>query len=55
MTRIMLTLPKKVETIIEKKLMALMGSTKAEICRNIILSYLSEKGYIKTETNIKKA
>ena len=48
MGRVLLTLPEKINKLVENKLVGLMGSTKAEVCRNIIIAYLSEKSYVKT-------
>ncbi len=53
MGRILVTLPEKINQLVEKKLIGLMGSTKAEVCRNIIIAYLSEKSYVKTATEKK--
>jgi hypothetical protein len=43
--RILVTLPTGIDAILEKNLMGLIGDNKSEVVRNIVISYLSDKGY----------
>jgi hypothetical protein len=43
--RILVTLPAGIDTILEKDLLGLIGDNKSEVVRNIVISYLSDKGY----------
>lgn len=49
MKRILVSIPEGTWKIIEKKLKGRIGEKDSEIVRNIVLAYLSEKGYIKEE------
>ena len=49
MKRILVSIPGGSWKIIEKRLKGKFGEKDSEIIRNIVLSYLSEKGYIKEE------
>jgi len=43
--RILLNLPNGVWEIIERELKGKMGTKDSEVIRNIVIAYLSEKGY----------
>ncbi|MBS3156711.1 CopG family transcriptional regulator [Candidatus Woesearchaeota archaeon] len=50
MKRLLVSIPDGSWRIIEKKLKGRLGDKDSEVVRNIVLSYLSEKGYIKDES-----
>ena len=45
MKRILVSLPDGCWKIIEKKLKGKLGDKESELVRNIVIAYLSEKGY----------
>jgi len=47
MKKILVSIPTGSWDIIEKKLKGKIGEKDSEIVRNIVLAYLSEKGYLK--------
>lgn len=47
MKRILVSIPNGAWKIIEKELKGKIGERDSEIIRNIVLAYLSEKGYLK--------
>ena len=49
MKRILVSIPDGTWKIIEKKLRGRIGEKDSELVRNIVLAYLSEKGYLKEE------
>ncbi|MBI2664450.1 CopG family transcriptional regulator [Candidatus Woesearchaeota archaeon] len=49
MKRILLSLPDGTWKIIEKKLKGKLGDKESELVRNIVIAYLSEKGYFEEE------
>ncbi len=49
MRRILVSIPDGSWKIIEKALKGKIGEKDSEIIRNIVLAYLSEKGYFKEE------
>lgn len=49
MKRILVSIPDGTWKIIEKRLKGKLGDKESELIRNIILAYLSEKGYFKEE------
>ncbi len=49
MKRILVNLPDKVIEIIQKELKGKMGDNNSEVVRSIVVSYLSEKGYMNKE------
>jgi len=49
MKRVLVSVPKGTWEIVEKKLKGKMGEKDSELIRNIVLAYLSEKGYLKEE------
>ena len=51
MKRVLVNLPDKVVEIIQKELKGKMGDNNSEVLRSIIVSYLSEKGYMNKELN----
>jgi metal-responsive CopG/Arc/MetJ family transcriptional regulator len=46
MKRVLVSLPDRIYEIIQRELRGKMGETNSEIIRTIIISYLSEKGYM---------
>ncbi len=48
MKKILVSVPEGAWNIIEKDLRGKLGETDSELIRTIVLSYLSEKGYIRT-------
>lgn len=50
MKRILVSIPDGTWKIIERKLKGKIGEKDSELIRNIVLAYLSEKGYLKEET-----
>lgn len=44
--RTLVSLPKGIDSIIEDELMGVVGDNKSEVIRNIVISYLSDKGYL---------
>ncbi|MBL7206782.1 MAG: hypothetical protein ISS36_04250 [Candidatus Aenigmarchaeota archaeon] len=44
--RVLVSIPTGIWKIIETELKSVMGEKDSEIIRNIVISYLSEKGYI---------
>ena len=50
MKRVLVSLPDKIYDIIDRELRGKMGEKDSEIIRTIVLAYLSEKGYIRSET-----
>jgi len=46
MVRILVSIPDGTWKIIEKSLKGRIGEKDSEIIRNIVLAYLSEKGYL---------
>jgi len=51
MKRVLVNLPDKVIDIIQKELKGKMGDNNSEVVRSIVVSYLSEKGYMNKEVN----
>jgi metal-responsive CopG/Arc/MetJ family transcriptional regulator len=51
MKRILVSLPDGAWKIIEKKLKGKLGAKESELVRNIVIAYLSEKGYFEEEKN----
>ncbi len=49
MKRILVSIPDGAWRIIQKKLKGKLGDKESELIRNIVLAYLSEKGYLKDE------
>jgi len=49
MVRILVSIPDGTWKIIEKSLKGKIGEKDSEIIRNIVMAYLSEKGYLKEE------
>jgi len=49
MKRILLSIPDGTWKIIEKHLKGKLGNKESELVRNIVIAYLSEKGYFKAE------
>ena len=49
MKRILVSIPDGAWKIIQKKLKGKLGDKESELIRNIVLAYLSEKGYLKDE------
>ncbi len=49
MRRILVSIPDGSWKLIEKKLKGKIGEKDSEIIRNIVLAYLSEKGYFKED------
>lgn len=47
MRRVLVSIPDGAWEIIEKELKGKIGERDSEIIRNIVLVYLSEKGYLK--------
>ena len=47
MKRILVSIPDGTWKIIEKDLIGKIGEKESEVIRNIVLAYLSEKGYLK--------
>lgn len=47
MKRVLVSIPDGAWEIIEKELKGKIGERDSEIIRNIVLAYLSEKGYLK--------
>ena len=45
MKRILVSIPDGAWQVIEKELYGKMGDKESELIRNIVLAYLSEKGY----------
>lgn len=50
MTRILVSIPDGTWKIVEKRLKGKMGDNNSEVIRSIVLAYLSEKSYIKSES-----
>jgi hypothetical protein len=46
---ILVSIPDGTWKIIQKKLKGRLGDKESELIRNIVLAYLSEKGYLKEE------
>lgn len=51
--RTLVSLPQGIDNILEDDLMGTIGDTKSEIIRNIVISYLSEKGYLHKRIGVK--
>ena len=49
MKRILVSIPDGTWKIIEKDLIGKIGEKESEVIRNIVLAYLSEKGYLKKQ------
>lgn len=49
MKRLLVSIPEGSWKIIEKRLKGRLGDKDSEVIRNIVLAYLSEKGYIKED------
>lgn len=49
MRRILVSIPDGSWKLIEKKLKGKIGEKDSEVVRNIVLAYLSEKGYFEKE------
>ena len=47
MKRLTISIPDGTWKIIERELKGTIGDKDSEVIRNIVISYLSEKGYIK--------
>ncbi len=47
MKRILVSIPDGSWKIIENELVGKIGEKESEVIRNIVLAYLSEKGYLK--------
>lgn len=45
MKRVLVSLPQGIWEIIEKNFKGKLGEKESEILRNIVIAYLSEKGY----------
>ena len=50
MKRILVSIPDGTWKIIEKELVGRIGEKESEVIRNIVLAYLSEKGYLREKT-----
>ena len=50
MKRILVSIPDGTWKIIEKDLIGKIGEKESEVIRNIVMAYLSEKGYLKPQT-----
>ena len=44
--RTLVTLPEGIDKIIEKELIGVVGDNKSEVIRSMVISYLSDKGYL---------
>lgn len=44
--RTLVSLPEGIDAILENELMGFVGDNKSEIIRNMVISYLSNKGYL---------
>jgi len=53
MKRVLVSLPDKVHEVIQKELKGKMGESSSEIIRAIVVAYLSEKGYMVREREVK--
>tara|TARA_Y100000034_G_scaffold9468_2_gene10126 strand:- start:5388 stop:5549 length:162 start_codon:yes stop_codon:yes gene_type:complete len=51
MARILVSIPDGAWKIVQKRLKGKIGDNDSEVIRNIVLAYLSEKSYIKTESD----
>jgi metal-responsive CopG/Arc/MetJ family transcriptional regulator len=49
MKRVLVSLPQGIWEIIEKNIKGKLGEKESEILRNIVIAYLSEKGYFEAE------
>ena len=49
MKRVLVSIPDGTWKIIEKKLKGKIGDKESELIRNIVIAYLSEKGYFERE------
>ena len=49
MKRILVSIPDGTWNIIKKELVGKIGEKESEVIRNIVLAYLSEKGYLKSK------
>ncbi len=49
MKRILVSIPDGTWKIIEKDLIGKIGEKESEVIRNIVMAYLSEKGYLKSK------
>ncbi|MEM3709911.1 MAG: hypothetical protein QXL46_03285 [Nitrososphaerales archaeon] len=49
MKKVLVALPEKVLEIIQKELKGKLGDSISEVIRGIVISYLSEKGYMSKE------
>jgi len=49
MKRVMVSLPDGIWKIIEKNIKGRLGEKESEVLRNIVIAYLSEKGYLERE------
>jgi len=50
MVRILVSIPDGTWKIIEKNLKGKIGDKDSEVIRNIVMAYLSEKGYLKEKS-----
>ena len=50
MLRILVSIPDGAWKIVQKRLKGKIGDNDSEVIRNIVLAYLSEKSYIKSES-----
>ncbi|MFH1591959.1 MAG: CopG family transcriptional regulator [Candidatus Woesearchaeota archaeon] len=50
MKRILVSIPDGTWKIIEKDLIGKIGEKESEVIRNIVMAYLSEKGYLKSQS-----
>lgn len=51
MKRVLVSLPNGTWNIIKSELKGKIGEKDSEVIRNIVISYLSEKGYIRAKKN----
>lgn len=49
MKRILVSIPEGSWKIIKKELVGKIGEKDSEVIRNIVLAYLSEKGYLRSK------
>ncbi len=49
MKRILVSIPDGTWQVIEKKLKGKLGTKESELIRNIVMAYLSEKGYFEED------
>ena len=49
--RVTVTIPEGIWNLIETKLKGVMGDKDSEIIRNIVIAWLSEKSYLKNQSD----